>query len=380
MKIPFLRLAKHHEKILPELIEATTSVIRTGQFILGPTVEEFEKKFAQYHETSFAIGLNSGTDAIILSLKALGISSGDEVITTSNSFITTVSSIELVGARPILVDIGADDNIDVNLIESKINPKTKAIIPVHWGGRPCEMDKIVALSKKYNLFIIEDCAQAISARYKGKLVGTFGDCGAFSLHPFKTLGACGDAGIVLTKDPKIADSIRILRNNGLNIQGVSSVWSNNSRLDALQAAILSVKMNYFEEWTNKRISLSNQYFKNLSILNEVILPEVNNEIFYSVFHTYIIKAQNRDELQQFLKDNGIETRLHYNIPIHQQPVMKIKHKLPQQDLIAKHILSLPLNAELEELEVEYICEKITEFYTKKRAFQNTADLLLQSQS
>ena len=314
------------------------------------------------------MGVNSGTDALILALKALGIGPGDEVITTVNTFITTVSSIALTGAKPVLVDAGEDDNIDVQQIEKHITNKTKAILPVHWTGRACQMDKIVELAQKHGLKIVEDCAQAISARYKNQLVGTFGDCSAFSLHPFKTLNACGDAGIILFDDENLYNTLWALRQNGLSKTGVCQHWSNNSRLDSMQAAILSVKLNYFEQWTDKRIQIAEAYHECLSPISDIQLPTMNDPNVSAVFHTYIIHAKRRDALQAYLKDKGIETRIHYQVPIHKQPIAiqtlgYADHAFPRMDHIAQHALSLPIYPELRDDELAYIVQTIQSFYS-----------------
>ncbi len=297
----------------------------------------------------------------------MGIGQGDEVITTANTFITTVSSIALTGAKPVLVDVGDDDNIDVSKIEKNITEKTKAILPVHWTGRPCNMDKIKELAMRYNLKIIEDCAQAISARYKNQLVGTFGNVGSFSLHPFKTLNACGDAGIILTDDENLMETMTALRQNGLSKTGACYHWSNNSRLDTIQAAMLNVKLDYFEDWTKRRVQIAETYDECLNMIKDLKLPKLGDKDTESVFHTYIIHAQRRDELQRFLSDKGIETRIHYQVPIHKQPIAVEtlgydENSFPQMEYIAKHALSLPIYPELQDNEIDYIVQTIKSFY------------------
>lgn len=367
MNISFSALNKQHEKLLPELLTAVERVLKESSFVLGKDVSEFEQHFAAFHQRKYAIGVNSGTDALIIPMRAMGIGPGDEVITTANTFITTVSSIALVGAKPIMVDIGDDDNIDVNLIERHITEKTKAILPVHWTGRPCQMDKIVALAQKYQLKIIEDCAQAISARFNNQLVGTFGEIGSFSLHPFKTLNACGDGGVILTDDEILMETMLALRQNGLSKTGVCDHWSNNSRLDTMQAAILNIKFNHFEAWTQKRIQIAYAYDECLNNVADIQLPKLHDDKIFSVFHTYIIHAQRRDELQQYLKNQGIETRIHYQVPIHKQPVARktlgyTDSSFPKMEHIAKHALSLPIYPELLQEELDYIVKTIQSFY------------------
>ncbi|MDP1614903.1 MAG: DegT/DnrJ/EryC1/StrS family aminotransferase [Methylococcales bacterium] len=370
MQIAYSALDKQHEKIKLDILKAVEHVLDTGVFILGNQVEEFEKKFSAYHGKKYAIGLNSGTDALMLSLKALGIGAGDEVITTANSFITSVSSIVLVGAKPVLVDIGYDDNLDVEQIERAITDKTTAILPVHWTGRPCNMARISQIAEKYGLKIIEDCAQAISARFKNKLVGTFGDAGCFSLHPFKTLNACGDGGVVVTDNLELAERIKVLRHNGLSMDGSCHFWSNNSRLDSIQASILNIKLDHFEDWTQRRIQVAAYYDVCLKSIKEITLPAPLDSDYYSVYHTYIIKAQSRDDLQAYLFSKGIETKIHYKIPIHQQQIAKqhlgyVEGDLRNIERIAKEVLSLPIYPELARDEQDYVVEQIKNFYSNR---------------
>lgn len=382
-KIKFSALDKQHQQLLPELLEATRQVLSSGNFILGDAVSQFETTFADYHKISHAIGLASGTDALILPLKALGIGPGDEVITTVNTFITTVSSIALVGATPVLIDAGPDDNIDVDKIEAKITPATKAIMPVHWTGKPCDMDTLMKIANKHNLHVIEDCAQAISARYKGKLVGTFGAIGCFSLHPFKNLNACGDAGIIITDDQALADKIWALHNNGFARQGGCEFWSSNSRLDTLQASYLNIKFNYFEKWTDQRTEVAARYIEKLKHIGEIELPSLpmSKEDRYA-FHTFIIKAQHRDELQKHLNEHHIETKLHYKIPIYRQNIAKKTldcgpEEFPRMEHISNHCLSLPIYPELLEDELNYIVSAIESFYgahSKQRSQQCTSHI------
>ena len=379
MHIPFSMLDKQHTDLLPEILPVVENVFRTGHFVLGNPVKAFEKKFADLHDISFSIGVNSGTDALILALRALNIGEGDEVITTANTFITTVSSIALVGATPVLVDVGPDDNIDINQIEKHITARTKAILPVHWTGRPCDMEYICELAKKHNLDIIEDCAQAILAKYKGKIVGTFGKVACFSLHPYKTLNACGDAGIIITDDALLADKIRALRQNGLSHDGACHYWSNNSRLDTIQAAILEIKLKYFEEWTKRRIEIAAHYSEQLKDLQQIIAPAPSDNKYHSVFHTYIIKAEKRDVLKAYLQDQGIETRIHYQVPIYKQPIaiktLQCNPKdFPNMEKISMHALSLPIYPELDLEKQNYIIEKIRAFYTKNER-QNDSDAM-----
>jgi dTDP-4-amino-4,6-dideoxygalactose transaminase len=377
MDIAFSGLDKQHATLYPELLKAIQPIFHQSDFVLGNAVNVFEQQFSNYHGVAHAIGVNSGTDALILSLRAAGIGPGDEVITTANTFITTVSSIALVGATPVMIDIADDDNIDINQIEKHITNKTKAIMPVHWTGRPCNMTVIAQLAKQYQLKIIEDCAQAVSAKYQQQVVGTFGEFGCFSLHPYKTLNACGDGGIILTNDDQHAETLRALRQNGLTRQGECHYWSNNSRLDTIQAAILSIKLQYFEQWTQRRIEIAQYYAAQLKTMNEITTPTPPSNEYHSVFHTFIVKAQARDALKTYLQTQGIETRIHYQVPIYRQPIATktlscCPEDFPKMEQLTTCALSLPIYPELTTEQLDYIIEKIKTFYTQQKSQKKDA--------
>ena len=251
--IPYVTLAAQHVPMKTELLAAVARVFDHGNFILGPEVEEFEQRFAGLCQVNHAIAVNSGTDALVLALRALGIGPGDEVITVPNSFIASTSCIILAGARPVFVDVRGDYNLDPTLLEQVITPRTKAILPVHLTGRPADMNPIMAIAQQHGLQVIEDCAQAVLAEYQGQRVGSIGTIGCFSLHPLKTLNACGDGGILTTNDASLANSFKILRNIGLRTRDDCVVWTGNSRLDTLQAAILLVKLEYLERKRGQRV-------------------------------------------------------------------------------------------------------------------------------
>ncbi len=368
-KIPYIDLSHQHAAIKDKLLAAVERVIDHGQFVLGPEVGEFESKFAQFCGTKYAVGVGNGTDAIILGLKALGIGPGDEVISVANTFISTISSIALVGAKPVLVDVRNDYNIDPQLIEKAITKKTKALLPVHLTGRPADMDSIMGIAQKHGLKVIEDCAQAVGAEYKGKKVGTFGDIGVFSLHPLKTLNACGDGGVMVTNDRQTYDMLRALRDNGMKNREECIVWSSNSRLDSIQAAMLLVKLDYFEKWTEKRIENAKFYQKVLSKLNVVRFP-VDHPHEKSVYHTFVIQADGRDALSSYLAEKGVGTKIHYPIPVHLQPAARHlgykKGDLPTTEQQSQNILSLPVYPELGHEDLGYIVQSIEEFYKGRK--------------
>ncbi len=363
MNVPYLGLKEQHKEIRKELLCAVESVLDSSSFILGNDVSEFEKKFAKYCKIRYAVGVASGTDALFLSLKALNIGNNDEVITVPNSFLATASSIVFAGAKPVFVDAGEDMNIDTEKIEAAITEKTRAVIPVHLTGKPCEMKKIMAIAEKYNLAVIEDSAQAVGAEYEGKKVGSFGT-GCFSLHPLKNLNACGDAGAITTDNPDIYEKIRQLRNIGLKNRNEADEWGINSRLDSIQAAILNVKLKYLEKWTEARRANASLYNEMLSEL-PVKLP-VEGEKEKCVYHTYVIQTERRNEMAEFLAKNGTETKIHYPIPIHlQKAACNLGYKkgdFPVAEKQAETILSLPVHQYLTEEQIKYVCETIRRFF------------------
>lgn len=365
MKIPYVNLAEQHAAIKDKLLVAVGKVLDHGRFILGEEVEVFEKRFAQLCGVPYALGVNSGTDALILALRVLNIGPGDEVITVANSFVSSASCIVGVGARPVFVDVREDLMMDPPLIEKAISPRTKAILPVHWTGRPADMSPIMDIAKKHNLFVIEDCAQAVNAQYKGQKVGSFGDVGCFSLHPLKTLNACGDGGVLTTHNGELSQKLRALRDNGFSARYECIYWSNNSRLDTMQAAMLLVKLDYLEEWTQERQNNARFYQNRLANLPQVRVP-VDEPGISAVYHTFIIQVEDRDELQNFLTEKGIGTKIHYAVPIHRQPVAKsLGYKpgsLPNTERQAKKVLSLPVYPELEREMLEYVANNICDFY------------------
>ncbi len=368
-KIPYANLARQHAAIKDKLLKAVERVFDHGQFILGPEVEEFELRFAQFCQTKYAAGVGNGTDAIIFALKAIGIQPGDEVITVANTFVSTVSSIVAVGAKPVFVDVQNDYNIDPCLIEKAITKQTKALLPVHLTGRPADMDSIVSIARKHGLKIVEDCAQAVGAEYKKRKVGSFGDIGCFSLHPLKTLNACGDAGIIVTNNEQAYQMCKILRDNGMKGRSESIVWSSNSRLDSIQAAILLVKLDYLQQWTGKRIDNAKFYQKELSKLDFIRFP-VDQSYEKSVYHTFVIQVEGRDTLRAYLAEKGVGTKIHYPVPVHLQlAAHHLGYKrgdLPVTEKQSQSILSLPIYPELSRENLEYIVRLIEEFYQSEK--------------
>jgi dTDP-4-amino-4,6-dideoxygalactose transaminase len=363
--VPYVDLSLQHQALKDELLRAVSDVIDSGQFILGPQVEEFERRFAALCGVKHAVGLNSGTDALILVLRALGIGPGDEVITAPNSFVASASCVALVGATPVFVDVRDDYNLDPHLLEAAITPHTKAIIPVHLTGRPADMQPITEIAAAHSLYIIEDAAQAVLAEYRGQRVGSFGAAGCFSLHPLKNLNACGDAGLVTTDDGELADRIRLSRNLGLKTRNDCVEWSSNSRLDTIQAAMLLVKLGGLEEWTNCRRANAAFYQEALRDLDEVRLP-FDQPHERAVYHTFIIQAERRDDLQRHLADNGIGSAVHYPIPIHRQSIgLTLGYpagSFPVTERQTERILSLPIFPELMQEQLERVATSVRRFY------------------
>lgn len=363
--IPYVNLPEQHAPLKSDILAAVSDILDSGQFILGERVAEFERQFAQMCGVRYAVGVNSGTDALIFALKALGIRSGDEVITAPNSFIASASCIAVLGAKPVFVDVRDDYNIDPDKIAAAITAKTKAILPVHLTGRPCEMDPILELATEKGLSVVEDAAQAVMAEYKGRKVGSFGKIGCFSLHPLKTLNACGDGGVLTTDDAELYDQLKIMRNIGLRTRDDCVMWSHNSRLDAMQAAILLVKLRYLQDWTQQRRQNARYYQSRLAGIPQVQVPQ-ENENETCVYHTFVIQADRRDELRQFLSARGIGSSVHYPVPIHLstagQGLGYPAGSFPVTERQASRILSLPVYQGLTEAQLERVCQAIEDFY------------------
>ncbi|PIR26672.1 MAG: cell wall biogenesis protein [Deltaproteobacteria bacterium CG11_big_fil_rev_8_21_14_0_20_42_23] len=347
-----------------ELMSAVEGVLDSGRYILGPEVEGFEHEFAEYCQAKFAFGVSNGTSALHLVLRGIGLVPGDEVITVPNSFIATVSPIALAGAKPVFVDIGDDGNMDPQRLEDAITDRTRAIIPVHLTGRPAKMNDILAIAQKRNLFVLEDAAQAVGASLDGKRVGSWGHAACFSLHPLKNLHAFGDGGMITSQDPDLIALLPRLRNHGLANREQCDFWSFNSRLDSMHAAMLRIQLRYLDEWTEARRKLAFRY-------NDLLHPyvEVPNEGLGErcVFQTYVIKAERRNELKQYLNEHGVEALIHYETPIHLQPAAKsLGYSASDFPKTMKHvskILSLPLHSNLSETQQDRVVELISNFYT-----------------
>lgn len=341
--IPVLDLSPEIEALWDDLNAAIQSVLKSGQFIMGPEVKAFEREVAAYLGVKHAIGVNSGTDALVIGLRALGIGPGDEVVTTPFTFFATAEAISTVGAKPVFADIDdASFNLNPGKIEAAITAKTKAIMPVHLYGNPCAMDEIMTLAAAHGLKVIEDCAQSFGARYQGKHTGTLGDAGAYSFFPSKNLGAYGDGGLIATNDDQVAETARMLRVHGARKKYHNEVLGYNSRLDSLQAAILRVKLPHIDAWNEGRREVAQRYKELLKAVPGVIPPEVNDG---HVFHQYTIRLTeaDRDQVQTKLKAQGIETMVYYPIPQDKLPIYAGQYPAnPISDKLARQVLSLPI--------------------------------------
>ena len=364
MKIPFVSFKPLEHELDKELREAFDRVYTRSWYIEGVEDESFEKAFAQYCEATYCVGVGNGLDALMLALKALNIGNGDEVIVPANTYIATALAVTYVGATPVLVDPDLQTyNIDPLKIEAAITKKTKAIMPVHLYGQACEMDIIMEIAKKHNLYVVEDCAQAHGATYKGKKVGTFGDAAGFSFYPGKNLGALGDAGATVTNNKKIADKVRNLGNYGSDYKYHHIYQGNNSRLDELQAAFLSVKLKYLEKTNIERRKIASLYLNGIKN-QKIVFPHVKENVV-PVWHIFGVRCKNRAELESYLNSKGIGTNKHYPIPIHLQECYKElgykKGDFPIAEEISETELSLPMYYGMTDEEIQYVIDVINEF-------------------
>ncbi len=394
MQIPLINLKRQYKSIKEEVDKEVLDVLSAGQYIMGKNVKEFEKEISEYIGVKHSVSVGNGTDALIIALKALGIGEGDEVITTPFTFFATAESISFVGATPVFVDVDINTfNIDPSKIEEKITDKTKAIMPVHIFGQPCDMDAINEIAKKYNLKVIEDACQAIGSEYKGKKAGSLSDIACFSFFPTKNLGCAGDGGMIVTNDDNLATVCRALRAHGSGADGQKAyniinnikeeeirdtgadntvynplkyynyLIGQNSRLDELQAAILRVKLRKLDKWNDARREYAKFYSDRLKNTDLVVPFEASN--IKHVYHLYILQSDNRSEMVNYLKEKGIATGVYYPIPLHLQKAYKdLGYKegdLPNAEYISHRTFAIPMFAELTDEEKDYIVENIKKF-------------------
>jgi len=366
MKVPFLDLKVQYQSIKDEIHAALQQVMENTAFAGGPFVAQFEKEFADFCGCRYAVGVGSGTDALWLSLLALDVGQGDEVITVPDTFIATAEAISFCGAKPVFVDVEESTyNMDPYLLEAAITSKTKAIIPVHLFGQTADMTPIMEIAEKYGLSVIEDACQAHGAEYKGKKVGSIGNAGCFSFYPGKNLGAYGEAGAVATNSEELADKIRILRDHGQAKKYYHNVIGWNARMDGFQGAVLSIKLKYLEIWNEARRQNAYLYNKLLKNMPGIITPE-EAEYARHVYHIYAVRIQNRDDLINTLAKQDIACGIHYPIPLHlQEAYRRLGYKkgdFPIAEKSAAEFVSLPMFPELTKEQIEYIAEEINKFF------------------
>jgi dTDP-4-amino-4,6-dideoxygalactose transaminase len=362
-RIGYVNLPEQFEEERGEILDAVEGVFRRGDFIGGDAVGRFEQELSNYLDVPHVVTLNSGTDALILAMKALDIGPGDEVITPPNSFVASTAAIVAVGARPVFADVLPDQNIDPAAVEAAVTPRTRAILPVHLTGRMADMNPLLAIAGRRGLAVIEDSAQAAGSRYDGHMSGSFGALGCFSAHPLKNLNAAGDAGFVATSDAHLAERIRRLRNHGLINRSDVTEWGTVSRLDTIQAEVLRIRLRHLPAVIARRRRNAAQYRNELAGLPIFIPP--CRDIEFNSFHTFVIQTDRRDEMQRFLAARGIETAIHYPVPIHLQPAARQlgygRGSFPETERQAGRILSLPVHQFLPASDISSVCGHIREF-------------------
>jgi dTDP-4-amino-4,6-dideoxygalactose transaminase len=366
MNVPFLSFGPMNATIRPEIMKAFEHFFDKAWYVLGEKVTEFEKKYAAFNKVSHAIGLSNGLDALHLALKACGVGEGDEVIVPSNTYIATLLAVSYVGGTPVLVEPSRTSyNIDPSKIEAAITSRTKAIMPVHLYGQACEMTPIMEIAKKHNLFVIEDNAQAHLATSNGQLTGSFGHINGTSFYPGKNLGALGDAGAVTTNDASLAEKAKMLRNYGSQKKYYNEVIGYNMRLDECQAAFLSIKLKYLQQWTDQRKKIAAYYDEALKNVGDLVLPAIAKGSTH-VYHLYVVRTKKREALQEFLQKNGVGTLIHYPVPPHlQKAYAELNFKkgaFPIAEEIADTCLSIPLWPGMKEEESAWVVETIKKFY------------------
>ncbi len=368
MKIPFFNypaLFKLKEK---EIMDTFHDVLSRGAYILQKDLEQFETNIKEFLNVKYAFGVADGTNALLLSLLASGVKKGDEVILCSHTYIATAASVHFVGATPVLVECGSDHMIDPDSVRQAVTSRTKVIMPTQLNGRTCDMDEIQKIADENNLIIIEDAAQALGSRFKGRSAGTFGKAGTFSFYPAKLLGCFGDGGAVVTNDDETAEKIALLRDHGRDENGEVIAWGTNSRLDNIQAAVLNLKLKTFNEDIKRRRKIAEMYQTALSAIDQVVLPPGPNddEKHFDVFQNYELEAERRDDLKKYLADNGIGTIIQWaGKAVHQFKGLGFEGiRLPVVEKMTDRFLMLPMHTALSDVEVEYICGHIIKFYGK----------------
>jgi len=365
--VPFINPRKHYQRHKSEIDDAITQCLTNGDLVLRQQLRDFERNFADFVGTKYAVGVNSCYHALHFSLLAAGIGPGDEVITVAHTFVATVSAIVHCGAKPVLVDVSPDYNMDVDSLERAITPRTKAIIPVHLNGRVCEMDRLMTIAENYRLVVIEDTAQALGAGFNDTKAGAFGLAGCFSFYPFKALGALGDGGAVTTNDPAVARIVTLLRFNGEDREtGDFHYHGYTALLDNVQAAVLSAKLRHLPDWIAHRRSVANRYDEKLAGVGDLMLPRFSEKKHFDSFQNYVIRTRSRDALRAYLRESGVETLVHWPKPMWQHEGLNLEDPMvPNTEAICREVISLPLSAETELEEVDYTTDCIRRFFSRR---------------
>ncbi len=365
-RVPFVDPRTHYKNIKTEVDQAILSCLAQGDLVYRQQLHDFERHLADFVGTKYAIGLNSGYHALHFSLFAAGIKPGDEVITVAHTFVATISAIVHCGATPVLIDVGPDYNMDVDLLEAVITPQTKAIIPVHLNGRVCDMGQVMIFAEKYNLKVIEDAAQSLGATFDGLKAGSIGHTGCFSFYPFKILGGIGDGGALTTNDPEIATIASRLRYNGEDREtGEYHFHGYTALLDNVQAAVLDVKLGYLPKWIEQRRHIAALYHEGLRDIANLVIPYCNDSVYFDIYQNYVIRTKNRDDLRQYLKDDGIETLVHWIKPVWDHKDLRLGNPgLPETESICREVISLPMSAETTPEHVKHTVQSIRQFFSK----------------
>lgn len=367
-KVRFVDYPEHYRRIWKEIMDCIGDCLSHGNLILRQQTDEFEQELASFIGVKHAVGLNSGTDALFFSLKAAEVRPGDEVITVSHTFVATIAAIHYCGAKPVLVDVADDMNMDTDAVESAITSKTKAIIPVHLNGRLCDMDSLTGISERYNIPLIEDAAQALGGKFKDAYAGSFGLTGCFSFYPAKILGCAGDGGALVTNSSKIAENVRLLRDHGYRRStGDILFYGYNSRIDNIQAAMLKVKLKYLPNWIKRRREIAQMYQHGLENVQAIILPPgpVDDGKYFDVFQNYVIRTHERNVLFEFLKKRGVETLISWPKPTHAHKNLNLSDfHLPITERLSQEVISLPMYPEISNEGIQYVIDTIKSFHTK----------------
>ena len=348
-----------------EIFRKIAVLVEQGDYTLGRAVDDFEARYAEIAGTRFALGVGSGTDALFLSLKALGVGPGDEVITTPYTFFATIGAIVTAGAKPVFVDVKDDYNIDPTRIADAITEMTKAIMPVHWSGHACDMDEIMAVADQHGVPVVEDACHGIKATYKGRPLGSFGATGCFSMHPLKNLNVWGDGGVIVTDDEALYTQLSLMRNHGLINRNECSLFGYNSRLDTIQAIVANHMLDRIDSITASRQKNSLYFDERLAAISQITVPDRDPEKQH-VFHIYVVRVEQRDELQAFLIGSGVDAKIHYPIPMHLQPAARefgySKGDFPSAEAICASVISFPVHEFITQAQQDFVVDKINEFY------------------